>query len=105
MDYIDYVKIIEAKTTRKQLQTAMAKCNDKKLLKELELKAKYIGINEYFPTPYQVCQFIGEYCPLPYHPRKEFKILEPSAGTGNFAENLLNIFGFWDKKMFDVIET
>lgn len=104
MDYLERVKILEAKTTRKKIQTELKKCTDSDLKKELELKAKYIGINEYFPTPYDICMFIAEMVPLPYHPKEDFKILEPSAGTGSFAENLLHIFGFWKRNMFDVCE-
>lgn len=104
MDFLDRVKILETKTTRKKIQTEIQKCTDMALKKELELKAKYIGINEYYPTPYKVCEFIAEMVPLPYHPQDEFKILEPSAGTGSLAENLLHIFGFWNKTMFDVCE-
>lgn len=104
MDYLERVKILEAKTTRKKIQTEIKNCTDSGLKIELELKAKYIGINEYYPTPYKVCEWIAEMVALPYHPCKDFKILEPSAGTGSLAENLLHIFGFWDKAMFDVCE-
>ena len=104
MDFLDRVKILEAKTTRKQIQTEINRCTDTALKKELELKAKYIGINEYYPTPYKVCEFIAEMVALPYHPQDGFKILEPSAGTGSLAENLLHIFGFWNKTMFDMCE-
>lgn len=104
MDYLERVKILEAKTTRKKIQTELKKCTDSDLKKELELKAKYIGINEYYPTPYEVCERIAERVALPYHPNEDFKILEPSAGTGSLAENLLHIFGFWNKTMFDVCE-
>lgn len=104
MDFLDRVKILEDKTTRKKIQTEIQKCTDLDLKKELELKAKYIGINEYYPTPYKVCEFIATNVPLPYHPKEDFKILEPSAGTGSLAENLLHIFGFWNKTMFDMCE-
>lgn len=104
MDYLERVKILEAKTTRKKIQTEIQKCTDSALKKELELKAKYIGINEYYPTPYNVCEYIAETVALPYHPKEDFKILEPSAGTGSLAENLLHIFGFWNKTMFDMCE-
>ena len=104
MDFLDRVKILEAKTTRKKIQTEIQRCTDTALKKELELKAKYIGINEYYPTPYKVCEFIAETVALPYHPQDGFKILEPSAGTGSLIENLLHIFGFWNKTMFDVCE-
>ena len=59
MDFLDRVKILEAKTTRKKIQTEIQRCTDTALKKELELKAKYIGINEYYPTPYKVCEFIA----------------------------------------------
>ena len=104
MDFLDRVKILEAKTTRKKIQTEIQRCTDTALKKDLELKAKYIGINEYYPTPYKVCEFIAEMVALPYHPQDGFKILEPSAGTGSLAENLLHIFGFWNKTMFEVCE-
>lgn len=104
MDFLERVKILESKTTRKKIQTEIQKCTDSDLKRELELKAKYIGINEYYPTPYKVCEFIAETVALPYHPQDDFKILEPSAGTGSLAENLLHIFGLWSKTMFDVCE-
>ena len=104
MDFLDRVKILEAKTTRKKIQTEIQRCTDTALKKELELKAKYIGINEYYPTPYKVCEFIAETVALPYHPQDGFKIIEPSAGIGSLAENLLHIFGFWNKTMLDVCE-
>ena len=104
MDFFERIKILEAKTTRKKIQTEIQRCTDSDLKVELELKAKYIGINEYYPTPYKVCEYIAEMVALPYHPQDDFKILEPSAGTGSLAENLLHIFGFWEKTMFDVCE-
>lgn len=104
MDFLERVKILESKTTRKKIQTEIQKCTDSDFKRELELKAKYIGINEYYPTPYKVCEFIAETVALPYHPQDDFKILEPSAGTGSLAENLLHIFGLWSETMFEVCE-
>lgn len=104
MDFLERVKNLESKTTRKKIQTEIQKCTDSDFKRELELKAKYIGINEYYPTPYKVCEFIAETVALPYHPQDDFKILEPSAGTGSLAENLLHIFGLWSKTMFEVCE-
>lgn len=104
MDYLEKVKILESKTSRKQIQTEIQKCKDNSLKIELELKAKYIGLNEFFPTPFSVCEFIMKNISLPYGKLpQDYKILEPSAGTGSFADNMIYLMG-WNKQNFDIIE-
>ena len=46
MDFLERVKILESKTTRKKIQTEIQKCTDSDLKRELELKAHIKFLND-----------------------------------------------------------
>lgn len=103
---IDYI-LLENCNSRKKISQALKKCTCEATKKMLELKAKYIGINEFFPTPKSVVEQIFNHFPLPYSSMDNFvdyKILEPSAGTGDFMDHLLSFYIHWRKDMFECCE-
>ena len=95
---------IDKQTTVKKKQIVINKTDDEYIKNELILRSKYIGINDFFPTPYSVCEIIRDQIPLEWKPNGDYKILEPSAGTGNICDCLLELFPNWKKEIFDCCE-
>ena len=97
------LEFIDKQTTVKKKQAIIKKTDDLYIKNELDMRSKYIGINEFFPTPYNVCKIIRDMIVLPWN-NPNMEILEPSAGTGSMCDSLLEVFPNWKKEMFSCCE-